>query len=85
MGYAESYAFNGGSAFLIGGSSEDYEGTVCGNTDSGFNFKNRGFLKENAIPEGSLAMNFADAQYYKGSDLMLKISNYLPPMKEELE
>lgn len=26
----------------------------------------------------------ADAMYYKGADLMLKINNYVPPMKEEL-
>lgn len=30
-------------------------------------------------------MNFSDALYYSGSDLMLKIQNYVPPMKEELE
>ena len=36
------------------------------------------------MPEGTTDMNFADAQYYKGADLMLKVSNYVPPMKEEL-
>lgn len=85
-GFAESYAFNGGSAFLVGGSRDDYEAEICDGTmsDQGFNFENKGLKKENAMVEGSTSMNFADAMYYKGADLMLKISNYLPPMKEEL-
>ena len=34
---------------------------------------------------GTLNMNFADQMYYKGTDLMLEINTYIPPMKEELD
>ena len=50
----------------------------------GFNFDNQGLIKKDAMAEGTNDMNFADAMYYKGADVMLKISNYLPPMREEL-
>ena len=85
-GYFESYAFNGGSQFLVGGTRDDYESVICDGSlaDMGFNFENNGTLKKDAITKGSTSMNFADAIYYKGADLMLKISNYLPPMQEEL-
>ena len=85
-GYMESYAFNGGSQFLVGGSKDDYETVLCDGSqaDKGFNFENKGILKENAIPQGTTDKNFGGAIYYKGADLMLKISNYLPPMEEEL-
>ena len=36
------------------------------------------------MAEGTTDMNFSDSMYYKGTDVMLKISNYLPPMREEL-
>ena len=36
------------------------------------------------MAEGKTDTNFADAMYYRGADVMLKISNYLPPMREEL-
>ena len=36
-GYMESYAFNGGTKFFVGGSRDDYEEAVMG---QGFNYDN---------------------------------------------
>ena len=85
-GYMESYAFNAGTQFLVGGTRDDYEAVICDGTlrDQGFNFENNGITKKDAMAEGTSEMNRADPMYYKGADLMLKISNYLPPMREEL-
>ena len=30
-------------------------------------------------------MNFAPVMYYEGTDVLLKINNYIPPIKEELD
>jgi len=37
------------------------------------------------MPEATNTMNFSPMLYYKDADLMLKIQNYVPPMKEELQ
>jgi len=87
-GLLESYAFNGGSKFVVGGSAEDYETLVCANgaNDEGVGFFNKGVTQDKVMLEGDETTNFAkNALYYSGRDLMLKIQNYVPPMKEELE
>lgn len=85
-GLQESYAFNGGSTFSIGGNAEDYSKLVCdgGAADNGNGFMNKPVVLENALADASETLVFAPVQYYKSTDLMLKIQNYVPPMKQEL-
>jgi len=75
MDLNESYAFNGGSVFAVGGNAEDYESLVCegGNSDSGVGFTLKPAIKEDAMPEATNSLNFAPEMYYRGADLMLKI------------
>lgn len=40
--------------------------------------------KNNAFPAANASEPFADVLYYKGQDIMLKVQDYIPPMKEEL-
>ena len=70
----------------MGGTRDDYESIICDGSmaDLGFNFENNGLLKKDAMTKGTTKTNFAEAIYYKGADLKLKISNYLPPLVEEL-
>lgn len=87
LNLTESYAFNGGEYFSIGGTVEDWHELVCegGAKDEGKGFTNRPIVKEDAISEGTYDMNFGKMLYYNQTDLMLKFSNYIPPMKEELQ
>jgi len=85
--YSESYAFNGGDAFTVGGNVTDYEAMPC--LDQ-FNASVPGFVdKSLSIPEaivaGNDSLNFSPPLYYADEDVMLKIQNYVPPMRKELE
>ena len=74
-GYEESYAFNGGTEFLIGGNLDDYRNAVCagGSNDQGTGFSNNPVVIDNALPEATESLVFAPLQFYKSTDLMLKI------------
>ena len=85
LGYLESYAFDGGSNFIVGGNTEDYEALVCNENETAGGVENNGVVKENAMPVGKNDQVFTDAMYYKGTDFMLKINGYVPPIKEELD
>lgn len=86
LGLLESYAFNGGESFAIGGNVTDYENLICVGRDEGFDWNNKGFTKKDGIMEGYKEMNFAPPlEYLKGSYVMEKVSNYIPPIKQELE
>ena len=65
----------------MGGTQEDYENFV--NTDVSFDFENKGVVKQDAIQVGALGKAFNQEMYYKGSDVKLKINNYVPPIKEQ--
>ena len=52
QGYLESYAFDGGDNFILGGSQEEYEALICKGADRGYNFENKGVTKQNAMPVG---------------------------------
>ena len=79
--------------FYIGGTKDEYEAFTCDWTmdssceedDPSESFNNIGASQAAAIPTASNTMNFADPLIYSGYDLMLKIQNYVPPMKEELQ
>ena len=49
----ESYSFNGGELFLVGGTQDDYEqeNTSKGYADSGVGFTNKGVTKKAALKE----------------------------------
>lgn len=66
LGLTESYAFNGGTYFSIGGTLDDYEELVCegGAKDDGTGFENRPVTKPDAIPEGTYDMNFGKMLHY---------------------
>ena len=85
--YSESFAFNGGDAFTVGGNVADYEALPCYDQ---FNVTVPGFVdKSLSIPEAIAvatdSLNFSPALYYADEDIMLKIQNYVPPMRKELE
>lgn len=40
-------------------------------------------ITEGIFPEGERDMARAEMLYYRGADLMMKIANYKPPVKEE--
>ena len=84
-GYAESFAFDMGENFYIGGSEADYEELTCGHEGDDPGFEAKGVTKEDALPVGAADQVFTDALYYKGTDVKLKINNYVPPMQEELD
>ena len=65
----------------MGGTQEDYENFV--NTDVSFDFENKGVVKSDALQVGELGKPFNQEMYYKGSDVKLKINNYVPPIKEQ--
>ena len=48
-------------------------------------FKNKAAVIENAFAKGTPERNWSPGLYYKDADLMMKVNNYIPPMKEELE
>ena len=79
----ESYSFNGGELFLVGGTQDDYENenTAKGFTDNGVGFDNKGVTKKDALKEAAENQVFAEPLYYKSADIMLKVNNYIPPMK----
>jgi len=84
-GYLESFAFNGGESFAVGGNVDDWEEYTCADgADEGYKFKNKGVVKVNAFAKAEFDQNFAPILYYSGADMLLKIQNYIPPMKEEL-
>jgi len=73
--YSESYAFNGGDAFTVGGNITDYEAMPCYDQ---FNASVPGFLdKSLSIPEAIAvandSLNFSPPLYYADEDVMLKI------------
>lgn len=79
----ESYAFNGGETFAIGGDQKDWESLVCVGKDTGFDFENEGVTRENAIEVGYNEMNFApQLVYFEGVSLTSKIANYVLPIKQ---
>jgi len=86
MGFLESYAFNGGKTFAVGGNTDDWEALVCegGADDEGSGFNNKGLTKEDALPVANFTENFGTTLYYSGANMLLKIQNYVPPMKDEL-
>lgn len=56
------------------------------NSTDGFDWKNLGQLYEDKIPVGDNEMNFAPPLvYYQSKSLMEKVSNYIPPIKQELQ
>lgn len=65
----------------------DYENLICfDGSDDGFDWANRGMLREGVIVEGTKDTNFAPPLvYYEGAALMEKVANYIPPIKQELE
>lgn len=90
--YEVSYAFNGGVSnntnhnVTIGGTVADYQAIVCADhSDCTKAFNNVGATLPGAIPTAANDLSFAEPLYYYGMDLMLKIQNYVPPMKEELD
>lgn len=88
--YEYSYAFNGGDEISFGGTAEDYRDFECDEDDDDCEepiFPNEGATSttEVVIPAAGTTVVFAEPLYYYGMDLMLKIQNYVPPMKEELE
>ena len=85
LGLVESYAFNGGNEFTIGGTEADYNTLVCADgADEGEGFVNNPVVLQDALPTANGTIVFSPVQYYKSTDLMLKIQNYVPPMKQEL-
>lgn len=60
------------------------EAMVCFENANG-GVENKGVVKQNAIAIGAADQVGNDALYYKGTDVMLKINNYVPPMKQELD
>ena len=87
LGLMESYGFHGGEFFSIGGNVTDYQQLKrFDGSNDGFDWKNLGELKEGVIPDGYNEMNFAPPLvYFEGKALMEKVSNYIPPIKQELE
>lgn len=74
MGFEESYAFNGGESFAIGGTSEDYESLICTEgRDAALGFTNKGVTAENVIPVATNDMSHANLLFYKGADILLKV------------
>ena len=68
---------------MIGGTVADYETLVDSEGSAEFDSK---MVKDgSALPVATDTMNFAPMVFYSGDDLMLKIQNYVPPMKEELQ
>ena len=51
----ESYSFNGGELFLVGGTQDDYENEnmAQGFADSGVGFNNKGVTKQDALKESA--------------------------------
>ena len=61
----ESYAFNGGESFAVGGNVTDYQQLQWyDNSTDGFDWKNLGMLYEDKIPVGDNEMNFAPPMVY---------------------
>ena len=83
-GYLESFAFDGGENFIVGGNETDYDPIVCAGEADGVGMK-KGVEQKDAMPIGKTGQVFTDSLYYKGTDLKLKLNNYLPPMQEELD
>lgn len=63
----ESYAFNGGDNFAIGGTPEDYHELVCHSRKDckGQGFENRPFNRQGAMLEAENDMNFSPMLYYQ--------------------
>lgn len=74
-----------GKFFLLGGTKAEFESRVCADgRDVTFEYNNKGkLITEKIFPEAKDDMARADMLYYKGADLMMKIANYKPPVKEE--
>ncbi len=62
----ESYAFNGGESFVIGGTADDYHRLIDdgGRLNVGRGFENRPFTKKNIMLDAESDMNFAPMLYY---------------------
>ena len=69
----------------MGGLEADYEELICSGEGDGVGYEAKGVNKQDAFPVGAADQVFTDALYYKGTDVMLKINNYVPPMQEELD
>ncbi len=74
-----------GKFFLLGGTKEEFESKVCmDGRDVTYEYNNKGKeITEHIFPEAKDDMARADMLYYRGADLMMKIANYKPPVKEE--
>ena len=78
----ESYAFNVGEFFALGGSKEHYEREICSDgKDITSEFNNKGAkIDKEVFPEATEDMAFTSMLYYRGANLNMKISNYKPPV-----
>ena len=57
----------------------------CETSDPDSSFNNDGATQTNAIPTATDTLGYTGPLTYGTLDLMLKIQNYVPPMKEELQ
>ena len=86
LGLEESYAFDGGSTVTLGATLDELNSfDSFDHSGEHRDFTNKGLQIDDAMPEATATMNFAPVMYYKGTDLLLKINNYVPPIKEELD
>ena len=85
----ESYALNGGSTVSIGGSVSDFQSIMLNGDDDSAAFNNKPVPVSSKMifPTPDKSIPFAPLFNLKGdgADLMLKIQDYVPPMKQELE
>lgn len=83
----ESYAFNGGETFSIGGNLDDYEDLNCagGVKDELFESEVKPMEKENALADYIPDRFQTHPTYWKSEMVMPKVSNYAPPMDGELD
>ena len=84
MDLKESYTMNCGEFFAIGGTASEFSALSC---SDGTAFQGDEQVVKNAVPDLGLdtAMWRVDPLFYANSDIMLKIENYVPPMREELD
>ena len=87
MDLAESYAFNGGESFTIGGTLDDYKELICagGAADELFgNVTIQPVVIEGVFAEYNANEARTHPTYWKSKNVNPKVANYAPPMEQEL-
>lgn len=87
MDLAESYAFNGGESFTIGGTLDDYKELICagGAADELFgNVTIKPVVIEGVFAEYNANEARTHPTYWKSKTVNPKVANYAPPMEQEL-